>query len=166
MGDASGDKLVCRCYRVPVEVVRKVVRERGLRQVEEITALTHAGGGCSSCWDDLQEILSDVWGKPRPRDAPDASGLSSSQKRDLIGKMIESDVQPILDLNGLQLQLVDVAEDRVLVRFTGDAVGTPAPSFLALKRHLVRRMTEACGHRMQLIELNVLEQEARSTPPR
>jgi hypothetical protein len=36
-------------------------------------------------------------------------------------------------------------------------VGTTAPSFLALKRYVVQKVTEACGHKMNLVELNVLE---------
>jgi len=55
------------------------------------------------------------------------------------------------------MQLVDVAGDRVLVRFTGNGVGTTAASFLALKRYVVRKVTDACGQKMNLVELNVLE---------
>jgi hypothetical protein len=95
-------------------------------------------------------------GKPLPRDVPDSSGLSSAQKRALIVKALEADVYPF-DLNGLQMQLVDVSGDRVLARFYGRSVGTPVASFLALKRYLVQRMTEACGQKMNLVELNVLE---------
>ena len=33
----------------------------------------------------------------------------------------------------------------------------PSASFLSLKKYLVHRMTEACGQKMHLVELNVLE---------
>lgn len=165
MADGCGDRLICRCYEVPEEAIRKAIREKDLHQVEEVTACTRAGGGCSSCWDDIQEILNSIRGRPLPRHVPDASGLSSAQKRDRVAGVIESELQPLFDRNGLQMQLVDVAGDRVLVRFFGDAVGTPAPSFLAIKRHLVRRMSEACGQKMNLIELNVLESRARPPSP-
>jgi hypothetical protein len=101
--------------------------------------------------------LNEVWGKPLPRDVPDGSGLSSAQKRALIVKALDRDVFPLFDLNGLQMQLVDVNGDRVLARFFGKGVGTTAASFLALKRYLVHRMAEACGQKMNLVELNVLE---------
>ena len=157
MARLPADKIICRCYVVTEGVVRKAIADHQLRQVEEITAVTHAGGGCSSCWDDLQAILNDIWGKPLPRDVPDSSGLSSAQKRALIVKTLEKDVYPLFDVNGLQMQLVDVSGDRVLARFYGRGVGTPAASFLALKRYLVMRLTEACGQKMNLVELNVLE---------
>ena len=86
-----------------------------------------------------------------------APGPSSAQKRARIVKVLEGDVYPLLDLNRVQMQLVDVTGDRVLARFTGNGVGTTAASFLALKRYAVQKMTEACGLKMNLVELNVLE---------
>jgi len=157
MARLPADNIVCRCYVVAEDVIRKAIADHQLRQVEEITAVTRAGGGCSSCWDDLQAILNEIWGKPLPRDVPDGSGLSSAQKRSLIVKTLERDVFPLFDANGLQMQLVDVSGDRVLARFFGKGVGTQAASFLALKRYLVMKMTDACGHKMNLVELNVLE---------
>ena len=157
MASLPADNLICRCYVVAEDVIRKAIADHQLRQVEEVTAVTHAGGGCSSCWDDIQAILSDVWGKPLPRDVPDGSGLSSAQKRALIVKALENDVTPLFDLNGLQMQLVDVTSDRALARFYGRGVGSTAASFLALKKYLVQRMSEACGQKISLVELNVLE---------
>jgi len=157
MARLPADNIICRCYVVAEDVIRKAIADHQLKQVEEITAVTRAGGGCSSCWDDLQAILNEIWGKPLPRDVPDSSGLSSAQKRALIVKELEKNVFPLYDVNGLQMQLVDVNGDRVLARFYGRAVGTQTASFLALKRYVVLRMTEAVGHKMNLVELNVLE---------
>jgi len=162
MASPAEDNLVCRCYVVPEDVIRRAIDEHHLRQVEEVTACTRAGGGCSSCWDEIQAILSSVHGTPLPRDVPDASGLSSAQKRALIVKALDEHVLPLFDANRLQLQLVDVAGDRVLVRFHGDRVGTPAPSYLALKRFLVQKLSDACGQKMNLVELNVLEGMAKT----
>ena len=159
---AAEDKLICRCYLVPESAIRRAVADHGLRHVEEVTAVTRAGGGCSSCWDDIQALLDGIHGKPPPRDVPDASGLTPAQKRANIVKVIEEDVRGILDLNGLQLQLVEVGVDRVLARFYGDRVGTTAASFLAIKRHVVDRMSSACGMKMSLVELNVLEGLAKT----
>ena len=165
MASPGEDNIVCRCYVVSEDVIRRAIDKHQLQQVEEVTACTRAGGGCSSCWDEIQEILSGIRGRPLPRHAPDASGLSSAQKRALIVKTIDRNVQSLLDQNRLQMQLVDVAGDRVLARFSGGAVGTPAASFIAIKRYLVRLMSDACGQKMNLIELNVLEAMAK-TPSR
>jgi NifU-like protein len=158
---AAEDKLICRCYLVPESAIRRAVADHGLRHVEEVTAVTRAGGGCSSCWDDIQALLDGIHGKPA-RDVPDASGLTPAQKRARIVKAIEEEVQGLLDLNGLQMQLAEVGADRVLVRFYGDRVGSTAASFLAIKRHVVDRMSAACGMKMSLVELNVLEGLAKT----
>ncbi len=161
MASLPAGNIICRCYVVAEGVIRKAIAEHQLRQVEEITAVTRAGGGCSSCWDDIQSILNEVWGKPLPRDVPDSSGLSSAQKRALIVKTLERDVFPLYDANGLQMQLVDVNGDRVIARFFGKGVGSQNASFLALKRYVVLRMSDACGVKMNLVELNVLEAMAK-----
>jgi NifU-like protein len=162
MASPSDENVVCRCFVVSEDVIRHAIDEHHLRQVEEVTACTKAGGGCSSCWDDIQAILNSVHGAPLPRHAPDSSGLSSAQKRALIVRILEAEVYPLFDANRLTLQLVDVSGDRVLVRLSGPQVGTTAPSFLALKRFLVQKLSDACGQKIQLIELNVLESLQKS----
>lgn len=162
MASPAEDNIVCRCYVVSEDAIRRAIDEHRLHQVEEVTACSRAGGGCSSCWDDIQAILSSVHGRPLPRDVPDASGLSSAQKRALIARVLNEHVLPLFDANRVQLQLVDVAGDRVLVRFHGDRVGTTAPSWLALKRFLVQKISDACGQKMNLVELNVLEGMAKA----
>jgi NifU-like protein len=158
-------KLICRCFKVPENAIRKAIAERGLRTVEEATAVTRAAGGCGSCWDDVQGILDETWGRRPPRDAPDETGLSDAQKKDRIARVIEQEIRPLLDLNGVDVQLVDVSGDRVLARFHGNGVGGTAASYLALKRHLVVKISEVCGRKMNLVELNVLEQLASQPGP-
>lgn len=162
MKGGPDDKLICRCYLVSESTIRRAVAEYDLRHVEEVTAVTRAGGGCSSCWDDIQALLDAIHGRAPARDVPDAGGLTAAERRSRVMKAVEDDVQPILDLNGLQLQVADVGPDRVLARFYGDAVGTTAASYLAIKRHAVDRMSAACGRKMNLVELNVLEGLAKA----
>jgi len=160
MAGPSEGKIVCRCFAVPEGLIRGAIAERGLRTVDEVTAFTKAGSGCGSCWDELQQILDEVWGRPAPRDVPDESGLSSDQKKARIARLIDGEIRPLLALNGLDVELVDVTGNRVLLRFRGDLAGGQAASYLAVKRDLVRRMSEACGQKMNMVELNVLEQQA------
>lgn len=157
------DRLICRCFVVAESTIRTAIRGHDLRHVEEVTAVTHAGGGCSSCWDEIQEVLESVHGPAAGRNVPDAAGMTDAQKRVRILELIEREVRPIFDRNGLDLRLADVAGDRVLLRLSGEAVGTTAPSFLALKRWLVEKMSAACGGKMNLVELNVLEGLSRTS---
>lgn len=164
MSPGPEDKLVCRCYRVTEGAIRRAVAEHDLRQVEEVTAVTRAGGGCSSCWDDIQALLDAIHGRALPRSVPDASGLSSAQKRARVEAVLTDGLEAVLGRNGVQVQLVDVAGDRILARFFGDRVGGTDASWLALKRHVVDRASAACGQKMNLVELNVLERLAKAPP--
>jgi NifU-like protein len=165
MTEGSEDRLVCRCFVVPESAIRRAVAEHGLRLVDEVTAVTRAGGGCSSCWDDIQALLDAIHGRAPSRHEPDASGFSAAQKRAMIVKILEEELQPLLEANGLTMQVTDVGGDRVLARLAGEAVGTTAASFLAIKRHAVARFSAACGQKMNLVELNVLEGLARAAKP-
>ena len=165
MTSSPDERVVCRCFVVSECVLRKAILAHQLRQVEEVTAVTRAGGGCSSCWDEIQEILNEIHGLPPGKDVPDESGLSNAQKRARMVRILEEDIRPLFDLNGLTLQLADVTGDRVLVRFYGEAVGTSRASYLALKRYLVRKLSDSCGQKINLIELNVLEGLAKTAKP-
>ena len=161
MGEAE-DKLICRCFRVPERAIRSAAAEHGLRLVEEVTAVTRAAGGCGSCYDDVQSLLDAIWGRRPSRHAPDASGASDAQRRGAVVECVEGALRRLLELNGLDLRVVEVEGDRVLARYQGDLAGTTAASFLAIKRHVVERISAACGRDMKLVELNVLEGLAKT----
>lgn len=157
MHDCGTDKLICRCYVVTESTIRGAIGAHDLRHVEEVTAVTRAGGGCSSCWDDIQGILDAMHGKPPGRHVPDGTGLSDAQKRARVVELLDQELRPAFARNGVDVALADVAGDRVLVRFTGEIVGSTSAAFLALKRWMVERMTASIGRKMNLVELNVLE---------
>ena len=69
-------EIVCHCFGVGVNKIKKVVWENHLTTVEEVTNYTKAGGGCQSCHMRIEEIIDEVWvdlercGVPRPGVAP------------------------------------------------------------------------------------------------
>src|SRR4030067_3709830 len=48
MAVESGEKIICKCFEVSEEKIRRVALENRLSTVEEITNYTKAGGGCGS----------------------------------------------------------------------------------------------------------------------
>lgn len=50
-------RLVCKCFGVTDEQIKKATRENGLSSVDDITYYTKAGGGCGECIDDIAGIL-------------------------------------------------------------------------------------------------------------
>ncbi len=53
-------EVICECFGVTKPEIERVVREHGLKTVEEVTNYTKAGGGCGGCVDKIQEIIDQV----------------------------------------------------------------------------------------------------------
>ncbi|HIV15123.1 MAG TPA: Fe-S cluster assembly protein NifU [Candidatus Avisuccinivibrio pullicola] len=69
-------EIICHCFGVGINKIKKAIWENHLTTVEEVTHYTKAGGGCQSCHMRIEEIIDDVWvdlercGVPRPGHAP------------------------------------------------------------------------------------------------
>jgi len=59
------DKLLCTCYNVSENEVRRVITENRLTTVEEVVNYTKAGGGCGRCIPKIQKILDEINGVAR-----------------------------------------------------------------------------------------------------
>ncbi|ATQ67954.1 MULTISPECIES: Fe-S cluster assembly protein NifU [Methylosinus] len=49
--------LVCRCHGVDERVIEGAIREHQLTSVEQVTARTMAGSGCTTCYERIEDIL-------------------------------------------------------------------------------------------------------------
>jgi NifU-like protein len=156
------DPLVCRCYQVTEGEILDAIGEANLRTVEEVTARTNAAGGCSSCYDDVQAILVRLHGGRGTKLRP--AVVSDPEKRTILVKLLRDLIEPLYALNGVRIHVQDVKGPRVMARYEGPTVGTTLPSILTLKWYLVKAMTDACGERMQLIELNMLDRGIAEDP--
>ena len=56
------DTMLCTCYNVSENEVRRVITENSLTSVEEVTNFTKAGGGCGKCKEKIQKILDEING--------------------------------------------------------------------------------------------------------
>ena len=56
------DKVLCTCYNVSENEVRRVITENQLTTVEEVVNFTKAGGGCGKCKPKIEAILKELNG--------------------------------------------------------------------------------------------------------
>ncbi|MBI5141147.1 MAG: Fe-S cluster assembly protein NifU [Nitrospirae bacterium] len=112
----TGSRVVCQCFDVTEDTIRKVALENRLTTVEEITNFTKAGGGCGGCLPDIGEILRDLWAtEPAAPAEPKPKKLTNLQKIALIQEVIETEIRPRLQADGGDIELVDIDGSRVIV---------------------------------------------------
>ncbi len=138
--------VVCQCFGVTDEEIKRVARENNLRTAEEITNYTKAGGGCGECLEDIQAILDDMWTmEPAPLAIQPAAGpkkpLTNIQKMKLIEQTLEREVRPALKQDGGDIELIDIDGDRVLVSLRGTC-STCAASQATLSQFVQAKLRE------------------------
>ena len=116
-------RLVCKCFDVTEEKIRKVAMENHLTTVDEITDYTKAGGGCGECKVEIEAILRDIWSLKKPEKPAVSKKLTNLQKIALIQEIIETEIRPGLQADGGDIELIDIDGNRVIVALRGMCSG-------------------------------------------
>lgn len=120
------EKIICNCFEVSEDKIRKVAIENHLTTVEEITNYTKAGGGCGSCIPDIEAILKDIWSvKAVPERPLVPKKLTNLQKIALIQDVIEKEIRPHLQADGGDVELIDVEGNKVIIALRAMCVECP-----------------------------------------
>jgi NifU-like protein len=126
--EAEGE-LVCQCFGVTDEQIKRVVRENNLSTVGQVTDYTKAGGGCGSCHEKIEELIAQVRGELKKEDkteVPAGRPMTNIQKIAKIQEVIEKEIRPILQQDNGDVELVDVDGNRVLVALRGMCTSCPS----------------------------------------
>jgi len=145
--------LVCSCFGVSEQKIRRLIRENHLTSVEEVTAYSKAGGGCGSCLAQLEDLIAAVLAEtdtipsedsrnskgnsqnqtePSPAAPPPVSAtatpppLTTLQKIARIQAVLEEEVRPLLLADGGDVELYDLEGDQVWVRLKGSCAACPS----------------------------------------
>jgi NifU-like protein len=148
--DDDDGKLVCSCFGVSENRIRRVVIENNLTTVEQVTSYVKAGGGCSSCAAEIEDLIANVQQEidaTATRVAAEIATaqaqnrpLTTVQKINLIQAVLQ-DVRPILLADGGDVELYDVEGDTVKVLLKG-ACGSCESSTATLKNAIEVRLRE------------------------
>jgi NifU-like protein len=135
--------LICRCFGVTDAKIKRIIQENNLITAEQVTNYVKAGGGCSSCLPDIDDLLeeittekeksvemaTDVWSSdyslsPKPSSTSRTTKpLTNLQKISLIQKVIDTEIRPVLAEDGGDMELFDVEGDTVKVILKGACNG-------------------------------------------
>ena len=156
--------LICKCFGVTEGRIRKVVKQNKLTTGEQVANYIKAGGGCSTCLADIDDIIASVWEEAEAEGAttfqdfniqiatdvavakeqgtePPARLLTPIQKINLIQQVLETEVRPFLKADGGDVELFDVEGDNVKVILRG-ACGTCPSSLVTLKVAVEAKLQE------------------------
>lgn len=127
----NGSRIVCECFGVSENQVRRAIRENSLATVEEITNFTKAGGGCGGCLEELEAILRQELGKADPVEkqasaAPVTKPMSNIQRMQEIIRTVDEIVRPRLKQDGGDIELIDIEQDIVTVALRGMCTDCPS----------------------------------------
>lgn len=143
--------LICSCFGISENRIRRVVIENNLTTAEEVTNYVKAGGGCGSCLANIEDLIVAVQSERDAMPAKLAAEIAIAQERtkpltnlqkiELIQQVLAEEVRPILLADGGDVELYDVDGDRVLVQLQG-ACGSCASSTSTLKYAIESRLKE------------------------
>ncbi len=129
--------LICRCFGISDTKIRRIIRENDLTTAEQVTNYVKAGGGCSSCLPDIDdliyevalekeksiEVATEIATAKQPSPSAISKPLTNLQKITLIQRVIDEEIRPILAEDGGDMELFDVEGDVVKVILKGACSG-------------------------------------------
>lgn len=152
-------EVVCHCFGVTDEQIRRAVRENDLTTVAEVTDYTKAGGGCEECHDRIAELIAEARDEARGETAPAAPGpaapkaLTNVQRMQRVMQVLDEEIRPSLKKDGGDIELLDIEGKTVLVALRRACAGCPS-SQLTLTDFVQRKLRE-------LVEPDIVVQEVR-----
>lgn len=151
-------EIVCECFGVTDKEIERVIRQNGLKTREEVTNYTKAGGGCESCHDKIEALLSRVLKEEKkPLDLPaepQPRRLTNVQKMKLIEETLEREIRPALKADGGDIDLIDIEGNTVLVALRG-ACSSCRAAEVTLKEYVEIKFKEFVSPEITVEEVKV-----------
>lgn len=153
------DVEICHCFQVNKSTIRDAVLRYRLKDIEDVTNHTKAGGGCTTCHHDLQHIIDECWeeiegGAQAPADdTVQISGLPNDGDRlAQIREVLENDIARALRTDGGDIELVEIRGHEVHVRLIGACASCPS-SQATIKGWVESQLREHVAEDIEVVEV-------------
>lgn len=143
--------IVCKCFGVTDELIKKAIRENNLKTVEEITHYTKAGGACGSCIEDIQKIIDQELNISRDNIPKKKEPLTNIKRMQLVEKTITEVIRPRLQEDGGDIELMDIDGKKVYVSLRGSCAHCVS-SNVTLKNLVEEKLHEFVEEDIEVIE--------------
>lgn len=127
-------RIVCKCFGVTDEKIKRVVKENDLKTVEQVTHYTKAGGGCTACHAEIEDLIAEIL-EDKKRDAARVEKkekrkkLTNLQKITMIQEVLENEIRPELQKDEGDIELIDIDGNNVIVALRGHCVDCPGAEY-------------------------------------
>ena len=161
-------EIICKCFGVTDNTVRRAVRENGLKTLEDIIDYTKAGGACGQCHGDLQALLDETLARMQMKEvdssgaptgksfeeiAPSRPKLTNVKRMQMIMQVLEDDIRPRLQQDGGDVELVDVDGAKVYVELLAMCKGCPSGQ-QTVKGFIERTLRDKVENDIHVIEVS------------
>ena len=165
--DHEEGALICKCFAVDAVLIEDTIRANNLRTVDDVTNYTKAGGGCSSCHEGIEEILTRVLAEQGLTFDPNAraekpkkakkSKLTTLQRIKKIEQLLD-EIRPNLQRDHGDVELVEVDGKDIFVNMTGACGGCQMAS--ATLGGIQQHLAEGLGEFIQVLPASELARRA------
>lgn len=151
--DLEGE-VVCECFGVTDEEIKRAIRENNLTSVEEVTHYTKAGGGCADCHGEIEKLLGQVRSETHTpvETVQEARPMTNIQRMQLVTRVVDEEIRPSLHKDGGDIELVDIDGPKVMVSFRGACAGCPS-SHLTAKEVVEKKLKERVDSHIRVEEV-------------
>ncbi|HOJ29362.1 MAG TPA: Fe-S cluster assembly protein NifU [Spirochaetota bacterium] len=112
--------IVCQCFGISENLIRRVINENNLTTVEEVTNYTKAGGACGSCIPKIEDIIKEELAKGAAQKIASVQKPMSNLKRmQLVEETIQNVIRPVLMRDGGDIELIEIDGKKVYVALRG-----------------------------------------------
>lgn len=164
--DHEEGALVCKCFAIDAVMIENTVRDNQLSTIQDVINYTKAGGGCSSCHEAIEEILTKVlaeqgqkpdFSQPTEQVVPKKPYAMTNLQRIRRIEMIIESIRPQLQRDRGDVELVDVEGNTVYVNMTGACAGCQLE--MQTLGGIQQRLTEDLGEFIRVIPAKMREQQ-------
>ncbi|GGA85047.1 nitrogen fixation protein NifU [Neiella marina] len=122
--DHEEGELICKCFAIDDELIKRVVSQNQLSTLEEVIHYTKAGGACAACHEKIEWVLEECVADYQSAGSVEiAESPASIVERIHRIEAVLNDVRPQLQADGGDVQLSDVEDDMVFLTLTGACSG-------------------------------------------
>ncbi|MGL4721828.1 MAG: Fe-S cluster assembly protein NifU [Desulfovibrionaceae bacterium] len=138
-------KIVCYCFNVEEETIRRAIVTNSLKTREDVTKFTKAGGACGSCNDAIEEILFEI-----EHGSSLQKPLSSFQRMQKVMDILQKEIVPTLPTT-TDVEVIDIDDSTVRIKFAGETAKSKE-----LKKTTMSKLTERLHEDLNMKVFEVL----------